>query len=315
MNVLPVLVAALVALSRRGKWVLPLGLAAALLFPKTAVVMQSAIAPLLVAILVISFLQINQSLREIWAGNIRQTLLLVLLMQVLLPIALLLVLRGVGAPLSVQAPATLVAAASCIMGGPSIVMMLNGNGAMAIRLLIASTLALPLTALPSLALLSLHPSGSLLLRTAVILTFVVLGSYAAATALRKFVFGEQTQVQRQCLDGAAALLLALIVVGLMAAIHTSWDNPQHLAITLAAAVVVNVGLQLVGLALNHLLKLNMPIVLGVMNGNRAVAIFLTALPASVYQPYLLFIACYQIPMYLTPLVGGYFYKRYRFDDC
>lgn len=280
--------------------------------------MQVAIGPLLAALLVISFLQLPAptphsaptQTSSLLGKEFLRTLALLLCIQLLLPIALLLLMRLVGVPVEWQIPITLVAAASSITGGPSMVMMLGGNGSAAIRLLVASTLLLPLSAFPVLAMLSLHTSHILLIKTALMLTLVVLGAYGVAKLIRRFVLGERTGRQRQNLDGLAAILLAMIVLGLMAAIHTAWHKPGYLAFTLLIACIVNVALAIFGLVLNRLFLVNMPIVLGVMTGNRAVAIFLTALPASTYQPFLLFIACYQIPMYLTPLLGGYFYKRF-----
>jgi hypothetical protein len=46
----------------------------------------------------------------------------------------------------------------------------------------------------------------------------------------------------------------------------------------------------------------------IIAGNRNVALFLAALPAAQTEPLLLFIGCYQIPMYLTPLLFGRLYK-------
>lgn len=311
---------ALAAVGKRGKWVLPLGLLAALLLPQFARLMQDAIGPLLVVLLVISFLQLNEStpfstaigtqLRGLLSADTKRTLLLLLAIQLVLPIVVLLAMRLLSVPVAWQVPVTLVGAASFITGGPSIVMMLGGNGGAAIRLLIISTLALPITAFPVLALLPLHSSHIMLVRTAFVLTLVVLGAYVVASLLRKFVLNEYNEQQREVLDGLAACLLAFIVLGLMAAIHTAWDKPGLLLQTLFWACLVNFLYQVLGLVLNHLFSMNLPIVLGVMTGNRAVAIFLTALPASTYQPFLLFIACYQIPMYLTPLLGNYVYRRY-----
>ncbi len=311
---------ALAAVGKRGKWVLPLGLLAALALPQLARLMQEAIGPLLVVLLVISFLQLNESsqaspvtdtrLHRLLTADIKRTLLLLFAIQLVLPIVVLLAMRLLSVPVAWQVPVTLVGAASCITGGPSMVMMLGGNGAAAIRLLVVSTLALPITAFPVLALLPLHSSHIMLVRTAFVLTLVVLGAYVVARLLRKFVLNDYNEKQRAVLDGLAACLLAVIVLGLMAAIHTAWDEPGLLIKTLFWACLVNFAYQVIGLGLNHLFSMKLPIVLGVMTGNRAVAIFLTALPASTYQPFLLFIACYQIPMYLTPLLGNYVYRRY-----
>jgi len=301
---------ALVAIGKQGKWVLPTGLLAALLFPSIATRMQVAIGPLLVVLLVISFLQINGHANEAWSDQLLRSVALIVCIQLIVPIVLLLLMRFMLVPLEWQIPVTLVAAASCITGGPSIVMMLGGNGMFSIRHLVVSTLLLPITALPVLALLPLYSSTSMLFRTSIMLTLVVFGAYVVAKLIRTYVLRAYDLQQRQCLDGLSAIFLALIVLGLMAAIHTAWSTPAFLLTTLFWACVVNVVLQVLGVVFNHLFSMDVPIVLGVMTGNRAVAIFLTALPASSYQPFLLFIACYQIPMYLTPLLGSYFYKRF-----
>ena len=301
---------ALVAIGKRGKWVLPMGLLAALLLPEFATRMQVTIGPLLAVLLVISFLQVNGRASGAWSDQLVRTAMLLFCSQLIIPVALLMLMRLLAVPVEWQIPVALVAAASSITGGPSIVMMLSGNGVVAIRLLIASTLALPITALPVLAMLPLHSSHAMLVRTAIMLTLVVVGAYFVAKLIRRYVLRSYDLHQRQCLDGLSALLLAFIVLGLMAAIHSAWDTPGLLLLTLFWACVLNFSLQIMGLGLNRLFSMNVPIVLGVMTGNRAVAIFLTALPASSYQPFLLFIACYQIPMYLTPLLGSYLYKRF-----
>ena len=42
--------------------------------------------------------------------------------------------------------------------------------------------------------------------------------------------------------------------------------------------------------------------ISVTAGNRNIALFLVSLPAGVIDPVLLFIGCYQVPMYLTPIL-------------
>jgi len=255
------------------------------------------------------FLQINLHTDLTLTRSVWQLLLYVVLMQLLLPLLMFAGLTVLGVPRQWLVPSVLVAAASCIAGGPSLVMMLRGNGAQALRLLVASTLLLPLTSFPVLALLNLHASSLMLLRTVALLFAVVLGAFLGAKILRRYWLGPLTDPQKAKLDGLSAFVLAFMVIGLMAAIHTAWDNPIRILKTLLVVTIVNFGLQLLGLMFNRLLGMKLPTTLGVLTGNRAVAIFLTALPASVYQPYLLFIACYQVPMYLTPLLGQFIYKR------
>ena len=51
--------------------------------------------------------------------------------------------------------------------------------------------------------------------------------------------------------------------------------------------------------------------IGISAGNRNIALFLTALPNEITDPLLLYIGCYQIPMYLTPVVLGRIYNLRR----
>jgi hypothetical protein len=44
------------------------------------------------------------------------------------------------------------------------------------------------------------------------------------------------------------------------------------------------------------------VALSVAAGNRSIALFLVALPPEMMAPLLLFIGCYQLPMFLTPFV-------------
>jgi len=43
----------------------------------------------------------------------------------------------------------------------------------------------------------------------------------------------------------------------------------------------------------------------IVAGNRNIALFLIVLPPEVAGPLMIFIGCYQIPMYLTPMVLTY----------
>ena len=42
--------------------------------------------------------------------------------------------------------------------------------------------------------------------------------------------------------------------------------------------------------------------ISIVAGNRNIALFLVALPAEITNPLLIFIGCYQVPMYLTPIL-------------
>ena len=78
-----------------------------------------------------------------------------------------------------------------------------------------------------------------------------------------------------------------------------------------AAFVLSYGLQLVTLwmlsrgALAHVAG---PLALAA--GNRNIALFLVALPPEVMAPIMAFVACWQLPMYLTPFLLPRLYARF-----
>jgi ACR3 family arsenite transporter len=104
--------------------------------------------------------------------------------------------------------------------------------------------------------------------------------------------------------------MAVMVVGLMSAVGPAMrSNPTALMIALAAAFAGNFGQQILMVAaLRGRAPEQLIAPAGISAGNRNIALFLTALPASVTDPVLLFIGCYQIPMYLTPVLLGRLYR-------
>ena len=87
--------------------------------------------------------------------------------------------------------------------------------------------------------------------------------------------------------------------------------------TLAAACIANFSLQLAAwFVLKYVrgvsgLQDGTAVPYAIIAGNRNVALFLAALPAAQTEPLMLFIGCYQIPMYLTPLLFRRLYKPLR----
>ena len=94
------------------------------------------------------------------------------------------------------------------------------------------------------------------------------------------------------------------VIGLMSAVApTLAAQPMVLAGWLLLAVVTNLGLQLCAYLLlrnGHSPAYAAP--LAIVAGNRNVAIFLIAASASQSEEFLIFLGCYQFPMYLTPIL-------------
>ena len=245
--------------------------------------------------------------RRLWLA----TLLRVLLAQLGLPLLVFFLLSLAGAPTLWILAATLVAAAPPISGCPNLVLLLRGDAAMAMRWLMLGTLVLPLSCLPVLYLL--HPEQSItkMFAPAFVLLALIGSSVLLAALFLRFAGRRKIRLNSEALDGLSALALALMVIGLMSAIHLPANDWLDIGQMLLLAVIINAGFQCLGVIGSRVVKQERArkIGTGVTYGNRNIALFLAVLPAAQMDPLLLFIACYQVPMYLTPLIGDVFYRR------
>ena len=105
--------------------------------------------------------------------------------------------------------------------------------------------------------------------------------------------------------------MAVVVIGLMSAVGPALArDPVDLAVWLLCASAANLGLQaMAGLVFSRTRLRSSLVSFSIIAGNRNIALFLVALPAHVTDPLLVFIGCYQIPMYLTPVLMKGFYAR------
>ncbi|ASJ72220.1 hypothetical protein [Granulosicoccus antarcticus] len=302
-------------LGRHARWVLPGGLLAGLLLPWAAEPLRQGIPGFIALLLFLAVLRIlpdaaaAASLRSrvAWIG----TLLRVLLAQLALPIVVFFILSLSGVPRLWVLAATLVAAAPPISGSPNLVLLLRGDAALAMRWLMLGTVVLPLSSLPVLYLLHPGQSATTMLAPALVLLVMIGSSVLLASVIIRQVRRGRIHLNHEVLDGISALTLALMVIGLMSALHAPANDWLDIAQMLLLAVAINVGFQCLGVAGASAMRQTAArkIGTGVVYGNRNIALFLAALPAAQMEPLLLFIACYQVPMYLTPLIGDLFYRR------
>lgn len=235
----------------------------------------------------------------------------VLLSQLLLPCVLLLIGTVAGLPLLWVLALTLVAAASPISGCPNLVLLMDGDAALALRWLMLGTAVLPITCLPVLYFLYPDQPISAMMQPSLVLLLLIGVSVGLALLVIRITRHYSVVLNKQAIDGVSALVLSLMVIGLMSTFHSPDTSVSDVVVMLLLAIMINVGLQGLGVIGSQILKDEKmhTISTGVVYGNRNIALFLTALPAVQMESLLLFIACYQVPMYLTPLIGDLFYRR------
>ncbi len=295
-------------LADRGPWVLVAGIVAGLALPGLAALLVPYIPHMVAGLLFLSALRIGpQRMRRSMRGNMVGTLTVLAVLQLVFPllaIAVLWSLGWLGSPFALAF--VIIAMAPSISGAPNMVAMMGVEPSSSMRFLLVGTAILPVTVIPVLWLMPALGGFSEVILAALRLLVVIGLSSALAFLIRGVLWKEPSVAELKAVDGASALLLAVIVVGLMSAVNAAlFGEPSRFWLWLGFVLAVNFGLQLLAfLVLRRGADAERIAALTVLAGNRNIALFLVALPEQVMAPLLIFVGCYQIPMYLTPLVTG-----------
>lgn len=291
--------------ARHGRWCLIAGLLAGFGLPGVANMIRPWLPELVAALLFLAALRIGPRMTLGDGATLRRTVATVLVYQLAAPLVVLAVALALGlASTPAVLALVLVLSAPPVTGSPSFTILMGRDPAVAMRLLLIGTALLPLTVLPVFMLLPAVPTVLGALGGTLRLLLVIVGTVGLAFALHGVLLRHNRAARQTALDGLSAILLGVIVIGLMSAVGpTLTDAPGLFAGWLAFAFAVNFGAQL----LAHRL---MPVGdeaaertgTSVVAGNRNIALFLVALPPEVMGPLLVFIGCYQLPMYLTPIL-------------
>lgn len=304
------MLSALAFAARHGRLCLVAGLVAGLTLPGLAAALRPWLPQMVAGLLFLTAFRIGPRDAVQGLGALGRTAAAVLVLQLALPLAAVALLLGFGLPLTPLAVAVvLMLSAPSVTGAPNFAILTGHDPAPALRLLVLGTALLPLTVVPVfLALPALGDIGAVLAAAGRLLT-VILGATLAGFALRLLAVPRLRPRHVAALDGATAIALAVVVVALMSAVVPAFrHSPALLAGWLAAAFAVNFGMQAATYAvLRATGRTANAVPLSIIAGNRNIALFLVALPAATTDPLLIFIGCYQFPMYLTPMLLRRFY--------
>jgi arsenite transporter len=296
--------------ARHGRLVLVLGLAAGIALPGVASAMAPFIGPMVAMLLFLAALRIGPRQAIGALGDLGFSLRAVLVLQCLVPVmaVLLLIAAGwIGMPLALGL--VLMLAAAPISGSPHIAVMTGNDPAPALRQLVLGTALLPLTVVPVFWLTPTLGDPAVVLTAAGGLMLLIAVAAGGAFALRATVFAAPSQRTMEAIDGVSAIAMAIVVIGLMSAVGPALrERPAEFAGMMAFVFAVNLALQIaVATLFRKSGRHHLSAPLGIVAGNRNIALFLSVLPASTTEELLLFIGCYQVPMYVTPILLGRFY--------
>lgn len=294
--------------ARHGRALLVLGLLVGVGVPALADALRLWLPEFVAGLLMLTALRVGHKSALGSLTDLRNVILIVLGLQFVMPLA---VLSGFAFTNTLEHPVALaivlMLAAPSVTGAPNFLIMMGKDPAVALRILIVGTAVFPLTVLPVLSAiptLNVEMAASATLR----LIVAILCTTALGFTLRHVAFSNLRNATRAKLDGLSAIALSVIVVGLMSEIGPMmWANPMGLLWMALAVLSLNLGLQIT--AYFGLRRYSADAAaIALIAGNRNIALFLIALPSEITGPLLIFIGCYQIPMYLTPILMKRIYR-------
>ena len=244
-------------------------------------------------------------------GLIKETLLIVFVYQVIFPLIGVgfFIYLGLGGTV-IALVITMVLASPSITGVTNFAILLGHRPEPTFRVLVIGTLCLPITIIPVLWFLPAAGSLNEVIWISIEMSTLMGLSIALGFIFRAVVIPELSSDQKIALDGGSTVLLAVIVVGLMSSIAPTFnENPKTLVFWLLVAFSVNYGLQLITHMIFRMVGVgSQDASIAIVAGNRNVAIFLMAAAVSDSEEFLIFLSCYQVPMYLTPILMRWMYK-------
>ena len=294
-----------------------LGLAAGLLLPGLARTLYPWLAEMVAILLLLTALRIGLRAALGAVRDLRWGLGAVALLQLALPLALYACLLPFGLNATPAALAlVLTCAAPAISGSPNLALMMGQDAGRMMQILVLGTACFPLTVLPVLALMPQLGPAETVIAAALRLLAVIVVSTGLGFTLRRGLFSQPSPAQVKAMDGASTLAFSIIVIGLMAALNPALrTTPGLVALWMLLAFAISYGLQiavLLTLRQTALRPVAGPLAIGA--GTRNIALFLVALPAEVLAPLLVFVGCWQVPMYLTPILLPRLYRKMLSDD-
>ena len=293
--------------ARHARFCLVAGLLAGLTLPGLAFFLKPWLPHLVASLLFLSAIRIGPANTLGSLATARRSFRVVAWYQVALPVAALGKVLATGtATLAPALVIVLVLSAPPVTGSPNFTALMGHDPAPPMRVLILGTGVFPLTVLPVLwGLPSLGDAGEVLLAAGRLIAVIGL-AVALGFAVNRGLRPHERPDRLRAIDGASAIVLGVVVIGLMSALGPALrETPGTVGLWLAFAVLLNFALQFAAWVLTG------EVGYAIQAGNRNIALFLVALPPEVTDPILIFIGCYQIPMYLTPMVMARLYGPAR----
>lgn len=303
-------------ISRHARACLIAGLVLGLLLPTLAGLLAPWLPVMVAVLLTITALRIGHNAARGAAADLPWGLGAVGILQLVIPLTCLGILALAGLADTPAALAIVLAtSAPAISGSTNLALLLGLDAGRMMQIMVLGTAAFPFTAIPLLYLVPQIGAIGDVMTSATVVLAVIICATALGFALRAAFYPAPTPAQVQTLDGASVLAFSIIAIGLVAPLNAAFRvQPEQVALWALLAFTISYGLQAATLLILRRTRLRPmagPLAIGA--GNRNIALFLVALPPETLAPLLVFIGCWQLPMYLTPILLPHLYRKALID--
>jgi len=277
------------------------GVLTGLAIPPLATALRPLLLPSIVISLVLALVRLDWSAFGAYA---RRPLLVAWMLAWFLgvtPVIIWLALQVLPLPAPIVTGLVLMTAASPIMSGAAISLLVGLDAALAVVAIVATTALVPLT-LPPLAAALLGVAleidvGTFMLR----LALIVGGAFAIAWLARRFVPEAAIARNARALDGVAVIWMVVFAIGIMEGVTAlALEHPGYVIGATVASFAANVVLQAVGAFAWLRQGMQRALTVGLLTGNRNMGLVLVALGGDTSFEVIAFFAVAQIPMYVLP---------------
>ncbi len=304
-------------LGRRAPLVLVGGVILGFLLPGLGGVIDIALPLLVVMLLAVAMIRVDMPQVILHLRRpVRLVVLLVGLMAII-PVCVHLLATSIGLSPVLHTALVLLVCAPPLSASANMAALLGLDDALALNIIVVGTLIVPLSA-PALAITVLNipivlDGGVMFVKLALITAL----SMGAAIVMRRWIGRRRVEENTDVLDGISALIMVIFAIVVMNGIAVTQQQAiQQLIEVLGVVLLVNWGLH--GLTcLTYIIMRkagNKPFApqdgaIALMAGNRNMALIIAILPSDTAAALLLFLALYQVPIYLTPILAAPLYRR------
>ena len=303
--------ALLAVLGRQARWALPAGVFVGIVLPSLAGLARPLLAFAVVGTLTAALLRLDADALARTLRRPRRPAALVAWLLLGSPALAWLAGGVLGLPPDLRLVLLLQAAAPPIGSAAVFALILGVDGALAMVGAVASTLLLPLTLTPLVALL-LPATGVQVDLSAFALrvALVVAAPFALAAAIRASVGRDRLARHDDLLGGLNVVLLVVFAVAVMDGVTARLlDDPAVVLRLLATACVAAVVLHAAGWALLAGAGPHAAWASALLSGNRNMGLMLAVTAGTAGEVFALYVGIAQLPMYFAPLVLGPFVAR------